>query len=171
MGHTSFRLIIRRISAHSITCQMSSSRLTRTAFPLEYIHSLPTIEELVKQVRACKRENTTTDNPGDDTTDPSEDEADDFILVQDWEASSLSDVAVPYAEMSEMSIDGSPRTSPFIDMLIRESKEISALSRTENSAVIYSTSLQPLVDLFYAVNEESEPHIISSWLMARPAFV
>ena len=53
-------------------------------------------------------------------------------------------------------------------MLVREEKENAALSRTENNAVTYSTSLQPLLDLFYAVKEKSaaaliREHLASAW--------
>ena len=52
--------------------------------------------------------------------------------------------------------------------LFVRNKKIAALSRTENNAVTYSTSLQPLVDLFYAVKEESDSktireHLTSAW--------
>jgi hypothetical protein len=143
---------------------MSSSRLAPTAYPLEYIHSLPTIQELVKNVQTCKRMKEAA------TDSNTIDELDDFILV-DATDSSTSIMTAPVAEMSDMVIDDPltpPRTSPFIDMLVREEQENSALSRTENNAVTYSTSLQPLVDLFYAVKEKSDSrlirqHLASAW--------
>ena len=146
---------------------MSASRLPSIAFPLEYIHSLPTIQELVKNVQTHKRAKDSTTHSN---TTVDADEVDDFILV-DATDSSASGVTTPVAEMSEMFIDppvAPPRTSPFIDMLVRGEQEEAALSRTENNAVTYSTSLQPLVDLFYAVKEKSESwlineHLISAW--------
>ncbi len=138
---------------------MSASRLAPTAFPLEYIHSLPAIQELVKNVQTWNR---AKDSTADSNTPVDADEADDFILV-DATDSSASGVTPPAAEMSDMSIDTAaapPRTSLFIDMLVREEQETAALARTENNAVTYSTSLQPLVDLFYAVKEKSESHLI-----------
>ena len=135
---------------------MSASRLAPTAFPLEYIHSLPTIQDLVKNVQTCKRAKDSAANNVE-----AEDDTDDFILV---DAAETTGTITAVAEMSDMSIDESPRPTPFIDMLVREERENAALGRTENNAVIYSTSLHPLVDLFYAVKEKSESHLIRQHL-------
>ena len=151
---------------------MATSHLAQTAFPLEDIHSLPTIQELVKNVQTCKKpskqDNDAGVDPATSTTTATEETDDDFILV---EASPDIDVmdtspATPVAEVAEMSIDELPRKSPFIDMIVRDAQETSALARTENNAVTYSTSLQPLVDLFYAVKDKSQAYLIRQHLEA-----
>jgi Domain of unknown function (DUF2828) len=139
---------------------MSAPRLAPTAFPLEYIHSLPTIQDLVKNVQTCKR---AKDSAGNNVE--ADDDTDDFVLV---DAAETTGTVTAIAKMSDMSIDEPPRPSPFIDMLIHEEQENAALGRTENNAVTYSTSLHPLVDLFYAVKEKSQSrlirqHLASAW--------
>ena len=124
---------------------MAASCLAPTAFPPEYIHSLPTIQDLIRNVHTGKRladQENVSDN----------DDGEEFILVDPPEA--FEDVT-PTEEIASMSIDKPPRTSPFVDMVVRAAQENAALSVTENNATTYSTSLQPLVDLFYAVKEKS----------------
>ena len=155
---------------------MAATGLAPTAFPLEIIDSLPTIQELVKNVQTCKRPPKQDNDAGVDpvaatntTTAASTEEADDdFILVEvsaDTDAMDTS-AATPIAEVANMSIDEPPRKSPFIDMIVRDAQETAALGRTENNAVSYSTSLQPLVDLFYAVKDKSQAHLIRRHLEA-----
>lgn len=127
----------------------STARLAPVAFPLGFIPLLPTVQELVKNVRPCKK------------TDDASAEADDFILV---DAASRSGSVTPVPELSAMSIDDTPRKSPFVDMLVQEA----AVGRTENSAVTYKTSLNALVDLFYAVKDNSASatilqHLGAAW--------
>src|SRR5277367_6603178 len=143
---------------------MATCRLAPTAFPLEYIHSLPTIQELVKNVQTCKK----LPKRDDASIDPTEETDDDFILVEASPDTDIMDTspAAPIAEVAEMSINEPPRKSPFIDMIVRDAQETSALARTENNAVTYSTSLQPLVDLFYAVKDKSNTHLIRQHLEA-----
>ena len=140
---------------------MATCRLAPTAFPLEYIHSLPTIQELVKNVQTCKKS-----PKEDDPTTTQETEDDDFILVEASPDAIDTSAATPIAQVAEMSIDEPPRKSPFIDMIVRDTQESAALARTENNALTYSTSLQPLVDLFYAVKDKSQTHLIRRHLEA-----
>jgi hypothetical protein len=139
-----------------------------TAFPLDYIDFLPKIDELVKHIQIVSKPAQTPKKAADEEARSQEDtdDTDDFVLVEDDRLPSP-----PMPDISTMSIDSptpvensETRTSPFIDMIVREANENNALGRTENNALSYTTSLQPIVDLFYAVKEKSESTTIKSHL-------
>ena len=144
---------------------MASSRSLPTAFPAEFAFSLPSIHDLVKNVHALKQ-------PGDQGHAPVEadDETDDFVLVDPVGP------ATPVPETESMAVDDRsptptaapepPHASAFIDMLAREASAQAALGLTEKGSYSHTTSLSPLVDLFYAVKENTFANLIESSLRA-----
>src|SRR2546423_7543333 len=138
-----------------------ASRLAPTAFPTECIHSLPSIHDFVKDFQTLFENG--------DTEVRTEADTNDFVLVQ-------ADVPIPMQEVSRLTLEEAKTaeqvkvpTSPFVDMIKREAQEqraAGALSRTENNALTYTTSLQPLVDLFYSVKEKSDARTIRQHLLA-----
>ena len=134
--------------------------LPRIAFPIDYVDSLPRIDNLVKHIQKCNNR----DKEKAETI--ADDEIDDFVLIEDDRVSADT----PMPDISTMSIDSTTpvpaleRKSPFVNMLVREAQEKSALGRTENNALSYNTSLQPIVDLFYAVKEKTDSFTIRDHL-------
>lgn len=140
-----------------------STHMLRTAFPLDFIASLPKIEDLVRHIHP-------NEIASDQTAVLPMDEEDNFELIKDDRSRTSS----PVPDVSSLSIDSPqpiPSTVPksaFVDMLVRESQEQAVLSLTDNGALTYSTSLNPILDLFYAVKEKSaasqiRQHLKAAW--------
>jgi len=137
-----------------------ASRITPIAFPIDYIHCLPSIHDLVKNIQTP----TKTEDSG-----LAPEDQDDFILI---EAEDESPPPSPVADISALSInppttqDTTTPSSPFVDMLIETSRQTNLLTRTDNGALTHPSSTNPLVDLFYTVKEATSPALLRKHLHA-----
>jgi len=138
---------------------MASSRSLPTVFPVEFISSLPSIHDLIRNVQTIKRQAPEDSPCSGHTPVEADDETGDFVLVEP------SGTATPVPEMESMAIDDWSPTpaavpeplpaSPFIDVLAREAAAQAVLGLTEKGSYSHTTSLSPLVDLFFAVKENT----------------
>lgn len=139
-----------------------ASRLSPTAFPMECLYSLPSIHDLVNNIQTLPKKETADVNTEEDT--------DDFILVEAHVPTTpMEEVSTLTLEEPKTTEEVKARVSPFVDMIKDEAKQHrarDALGRTENNALTYTTSLHPLVDLFYAVKEQSDAQTIRQHLSA-----
>jgi hypothetical protein len=149
------------------TPAMASSHIP-IAFAPDFASSLPSAHDLVKHVHAVKAPDKPSDAATDTaaTVDADDNASDDFVLVDPTDP---MDPATPVPEMESMALDDDrsptpqpapeqPRPAPFIDMISTEAAAQATeatLGLTEKGAYSHSTSLSSLVDLFYAVKENS----------------